>query len=60
MRRRRGWSDFDNDEKLEALRNDVNRALDLSEELDKSIKQLRADMERLAAIVFQMTQKQTP
>jgi hypothetical protein len=33
MRRRRGWSDFDTDEKLEALRADVNRALDLIEEL---------------------------
>jgi len=51
MGRRRGWSDFDTDEKLEALRNDVNRALDLAEELEKSLRQLRADMARVAYAV---------
>jgi len=60
MRKRRGWSDFDNDEKLEALRNYVNRALDLAEESDKSLKQLRADVGRLSAIVFQAAKKQKP
>jgi hypothetical protein len=59
MRRRaRGWSDFDTDEKLDALRNDVNRALDVAEELKKSLKQTRDEMMRLGAIVFQMKEQQ--
>jgi chromosome segregation ATPase len=40
-RARRGWSNMSQDEKLEALRSDVNDALDLVEEHEEEITQLK-------------------
>ena len=58
MRRRaRGWSDFDNDEKLEALRADVNDALDLAERLTEDLKQTNAELAKLARCVYELTQR---
>lgn len=47
MRRRRGWSDFSTEEKLEALRADVNIALDLAEEFKKRLDTLEAKVRRM-------------
>ncbi len=37
MAKRKGWSDFTIEEKLEALKADVNTALDLAETLKKRL-----------------------
>lgn len=47
-RRARGWSDFDTDEKLEALREDVNVALDKIEELTKAVENLTQKVNRMS------------
>ena len=51
----RGWSYFNTGQKLEALRTDVNIALDLTEELKDSLKQTNAELGRLARHVFELT-----
>jgi ubiquinone biosynthesis protein UbiJ len=40
MKKTKGWSHFNTDEKLEALRDDVNNALDIVEALTKRIEKL--------------------
>jgi hypothetical protein len=49
MSRRRGWSDYTPDEKLEALRADVTTALDLIDELKETQKGLENALKRIAA-----------
>jgi hypothetical protein len=56
MRKKRGWSHLDTDEKLEALRADVNDALDFIEGLKKSNERIEAAIKRIAAEVFAMRQ----
>jgi chaperonin cofactor prefoldin len=46
-KRARGWSDFNTDEKLEALKADVNVALDIAEDLKKRMEKLEAAISRL-------------
>jgi hypothetical protein len=46
-KRARGWSDFNTDEKLEALKADVNVALDIAEDLKKRMEKLEAAINRL-------------
>ncbi len=49
MRKRaRGWSDFDTNEKLEALRDDVNDALNSVEDLKKRMEEMEAIINRLS------------
>ena len=56
MARRRGWSQFDTDEKLEALRGDINVALDQIEELQKWKEQTDATIRRIADAISALLQ----
>jgi cell division septum initiation protein DivIVA len=46
-KRKRGWSNLDVDDKLEALRDDVNVALDIAEDLKKRMEQVETAINRL-------------
>lgn len=49
MIKRRGWSQFSPDEKLEALREDVNRALDIAERNAKKLEEIEENLQRIIA-----------
>jgi hypothetical protein len=51
MAKRRGWSDFTVDEKLEALRADVNVALDVKEEIVRRLERAEIATRQLERIV---------
>jgi hypothetical protein len=55
--RRRGWSDMNQDEKLRALWEDTNTALDMAEDQERRLKTLELGFQRLAASVFEIHQK---
>jgi hypothetical protein len=57
MRTRRGWSQFDTNEKLEALRADVMNALDMAEDQERRIKALETAMRSLASEVYALRQR---
>jgi hypothetical protein len=54
--RARGWSQMDTNEKLEALQNDVNTALDMAEAQEKRLKLLEDAFGKLAQQVFAIRQ----
>jgi hypothetical protein len=60
MRVQRDWSRMSQDQKIEALRTDINAALDQLEAIenrDEELKNLRATIEKLARSVFEIREK---
>jgi hypothetical protein len=51
MAKRRGWSDFTVDEKLEALRADVNVAIEAKEEIVRRLTRAEVAIRQLEHIV---------
>jgi hypothetical protein len=51
MAKRRGWSDFTVDEKLEALRADVTVAIDAKEEIVRRLERVETAIRQLQHIV---------
>jgi hypothetical protein len=47
-KRARGWSDFTTDEKLEALRADINIALDAADDLKKRMEKLEKTLNQMS------------
>lgn len=51
MAKRRGWSQFSTEEKLEALRDDLNRALDLAERNGRRLDTAEENIKRISAYI---------
>lgn len=54
MARRRGWSQFSTDEKLEALKADVNTALDMAEHHKRQLEEIQENVKRIAAYISEI------
>lgn len=54
---RAGWSKMDHEQKLQALREDVNTALDMAEDQEKRLKRVEDGLQRLSQQVYAIGQR---
>jgi hypothetical protein len=57
MARRRGWSQFDTDEKLQALLDDMDQAYALIDKLKSAQEETNATVRRIAAALYELQQR---